>query len=322
MSSNLKSISMIVTILAVIISSGLHLSYAEPRTSDHAIPAHAENLRESISSQLSAHKDWVLMESWNPTGAKIDYLGPAASNPHKIHGVAMAPTNLLDNGIAATSDTTSGSTSEWKETANFANQAISSTSVDLFQILDALSSDSAHWIQVGVVYDNANLINSTPSWHVAYDSFSTSSCSNTAEWFVSSGPQNFSSGDPIQSYIYADTSQPGHYVMGASDAKANTGTLYEFGISGDTGTNIKLGEADVSFCHYSAGPEQEEQSNGSTFTVSFSDEQYAMGYYDTPSSSLTTSVTNWNNLWGTNCVSLNPSPPPTNPASATFHYGC
>lgn len=303
------------------ISTLLHPTYAVQPPESH-MPANAEKLRESVSWQLAVHRDWVLMVSWNNSSAKIDYLGPASSNPHIVHGVAMAPTNLLDNGIGAASDATSGSTSEWKTTANFTNQAVSSSSVDLFQILNVLSSNSAHWIQVGVVYDNANLINPTPSWHVAYDSFSTGTCSSSAEWFVSSGSQNFSAGDPIQSYIYADTSQPGHYVMGASDTRTNAGTLYEFGVSGDTGTKINLGEVDVSYCHYSAGPEQEEQSNGSISTAAFSDEKYAMGYYDTPTSSLTNSVTSWKSLWGTSCVSLNPSPLPTSPASATFHYGC
>ncbi len=312
-----------VLFITVFLISGPSSSYSLPaRVVTNEVPQHAEKLLESVQGKLAAHKDWVLMLSWNSTGTKIDYLGPTSSNPHIVHGIAMAPTNILDNGIGASSDTTSGSTAEWKETANFTNQAISSTSTDLFQILDALSSNSSQWIQVGVVYDNADLMGTSPSWRVAYDSFGTSSCSSSAEWFVSSGAQNFIAGDPIESYIYADTSQPGHYIMGASDTKQNTGTLYEFGLSGDSGTNIKLGEVDINGCHYSAGPEQEEQSNGSLGTVSFSDEQYSMGYYDTSTSSVTTSISAWNSLWGTSCVSLNPSPPPTSPVSATFHYGC
>lgn len=323
MNPKINGASVMMIILVMVISTPiLHLSNAEPLSSSHQVPAHAESLMKSVSRQLAVHRDWVLMVSWDNSSAKIDYLGPISSNPHMVHGVAMAPTNLLDNGISAQSDTTSGSTSEWKATANFTNQAVSSSSVDLFQILNALSSNSAHWIQVGVTYDNADLMGTSPSWRVAYDSFGTGTCSSTAEWFVSSAPQRFASGDAIQSYIYADTSQPGHYIMGASDTRTSTGTLYEFGISGDSGTNIRLGEVDTGSCRYSAGPEQEEQSNGSTFTASFSDEKYAMGYYDTPSSSITKSVTGWNSLWGTSCVSLNPSPPPTNPASATFHYGC
>ncbi|HEX5456822.1 MAG TPA: hypothetical protein VFX64_00375 [Candidatus Nitrosotalea sp.] len=287
------------------------------------VPMHAEKLRVSLAQITSAHPGWVYMMSWNSTYSGIDYLGPAGSNPHIVHGVYMTPMGVIDNGISTNSDTTNGdTTSEWKETSDFTNQKITSSSTDLFQILDVLNSNGAHWLQIGVLYDNANLINPTPSWRVAYNSFSTSTCSSTGEWFVSSPPQTMSPGDSMESYIYADTTQAGHYIMGETDFTANTGTLYGFGISGDTGSTINLGEIDNGSCHYSAGPEQEEQSNGSTIPVSFSDEQYTMGYYDAPSSSRTNSVFSWNSPWGTSCVTLNPSPPPTNPASATFHYGC
>lgn len=312
-------------ILAVItlVASPQVVHAAKPADMVGTIPMHAEELRISLSHQLLAHPDWVYMMSWNSTAATVDYLGPAKSNPHLVRGVSMAPIGTLDKVISTNSDTSnSGSTSEWKEVANFTNQKITSTSSDLFQILDALSSNRAHWFQIGVVYDNANLLSSTPSWRVAYNSFNTSACTTYGEWFVASQPQNMNPGDSIQSYIYADTAQAGHYILGEKDYTTNTGTLYGFGVSGDTGHVINLGEIDTNACHYTAGPEQEEQSNGSIVPTSFTNERYSMGYYDTPTSQVTKSIFGWNAPWGTGCVTLDPIPPPTNPASVTFHYGC
>jgi hypothetical protein len=320
---NIKNGLVIMILGMVLLVPNLQFIYAEPWNNHYSIPIHVEKLKESISQQISAHPDWVYMISWNSSGEKIDYIGPASSNPHIVRGVSMAPTGVIDKGISTNSDTTNGGlSSEWKEVSDFTNQKLVSSSTDLFQILDALNSNSAHWMQIGVLYDNADLIGTSPSWRVAYNSFSTVTCSSTGEWFVASPPQTMNPGDSIESYIYADTSQAGHYIMGESDFTTSTGTLYGFGISGDTGSTINLGEVDVGSCHYSAGPEQEEQSNGSTIPVSFADEQYSMGYYDTPTSSRTNSVSSWNTQWGTSCVTLNPNPPPTNPAAVTFHYGC
>ncbi|MGI0006746.1 MAG: hypothetical protein ACREAR_01975 [Nitrosotalea sp.] len=318
-----KSNGIIMAILFAIILTNPQLVLAAEPINHNPIPLHAEKMRISLAETISAHPNWVYMMSWNSTSSTVDYLGPAGSNPHIVHGVYMAPTGVIDKGISTNADATNGGmASEWKEVSDFTNQKITSSSTDLFQILDALNSNSAHWLQVGVLYDNANLINPTPSWRVAYNSFSTSTCSSTGEWFVTSLPQTMNPGDSVESYVYVDTSQAGHYVMGETDSTANTGTLYGFGISGDAGSTINLGEVDVGACHYSAGPEQEEQSNGSTIPVAFGDEHYAMGYYDTSSSSRTNSVFSWNSPWGTSCITLNPSPPPTNPADITFHYGC
>ncbi|GEM_PF-1892441 len=289
------------------------------------LPPVAQKLLDYMHQQFEKHPDWVGMMRWNTTAASFDYLGPANQNPYRVHGIFMQPTGVLNGGVGIVSDRSNGGTSEWKEISTYTNQALSSTNTDLFQVLNAMNSNSAHWLQVAAVYDNAQLIGTTGvGWKVTIDSFSTSACSTTGEWFVSSPIQTYmQSGHSMQSFLYADQSQAGHYDAGVTDTSANNGYLYGFGITGDSGSTINLGETDIGSCHFSSGPEQEEQSDGSTTNpTKYNNEAYAMGFYDTPTSSETTSVQNWETPWLSSCMGLSPNPPPTSPAVATFTYTC
>lgn len=324
---NVKITATMLMVFAIIVPiASPHITYATGANETNSfMPTHAEKLRESLSQQISQHPGWVYMMSWNATGTHVDYLGPANSNPYRVHGIFMQPTGVLNGGTGIVSDRTNGGTSEWKEISTYTNQALSSTNTDLFQVLNAMNSDSAHWLQVGVVYDNAQLIGTTGvGWKVTIDSFSTSSCSGTGEWFVASPIQTYmQSGHSMQSYLYADQSQAGHYVAGVTDTNASNGYVYGFGITGDSGSTINLGQIDTGICHMSSGPEQEEQSDGSTTNpTKYNNEAYTMGFYDTPTSSKTTSVQNWETPWLSSCMGLSSNPPPTSPAVATFTYTC
>src|SRR5438309_341451 len=136
----IKNVSVIMILGIIILMPNLQYIEAEPWNSYNSIPAHAEKLRESLVPLLASHPDWVYMMSWNGSSEKIDYIGPASSNPHILHGISMAPTGVIDKGISTNADTTNGGlTSEWKEVADFTNQKLTSSSTDLFQILDALN---------------------------------------------------------------------------------------------------------------------------------------------------------------------------------------
>src|SRR5579875_313036 len=64
-----------VLFITVFLISGPSSSYSLPaRVVTNEVPQHAEKLLESVQGKLAAHKDWVLMLSWNSTGTKIDYL--------------------------------------------------------------------------------------------------------------------------------------------------------------------------------------------------------------------------------------------------------
>ena len=266
------------------------------------------------------------MISWNSTSVKFDYLGPADSNPFKVKNTVPPPTNqqtvrpltastILETGVAPTMDR-SGSTSEYKEIQDFTSKA-SNTNTDLYQVLNAMSSANSHWLQVALTYDNGDVIGSSPSWRVAYNGWTISSCGN--DFSTASVAQTESAGDSIESYIRADASQAGQYTMGVTDTTQNNGALSGFSISGDTGHSINLGQQTGNGCTYPSGP-MEEEISGAIFPTkyNFGSQAFTMGFYDTSTSGKTTSVSGWNSAVGNSCISTSTQ---NNPAKATFTYG-
>lgn len=326
----------IIAILAITIglafpSIGPHISYAQTAPSAEAsgLPPHVVTAINYMHQQISLHPGWVGMISWNATSAKFDYLGPASSNPFKVNQAGHPPTGqqggapppaastLLSTGVSPTQDTTSGSTSEFKEIQDFKSNA-SNTNTDQYQILNAMSSGNNHWFQVGLTYDNGDVIGASPSWRAAYNSWTVSNCGN--DFSTASVAQTESTGDSIEAYIMADASQAGHYTMGITDVTKNNGALTGFSVTGDSGHSINLGQqADGTTCIYPSGP-MEEEISGAIFPTkyNFGHEPFTMGFYDTSTSGKTTSVNGWNAATGSSCISTSTQ---NNPAKATFTYG-
>lgn len=325
LSKNIQTVAMMAIVAAIMAPSiGTQTSYAADMNTDHSVlPTHAANLERSLSQQIHGHTGWIYLMSWNSTSATVDYVGPAESNPYKAK-LYMTPTvsagpltasTTINKGVGIVKDTSAPGTAIYKEVMDF-NSKASNTNSNLLQIVNAMNSNNQHWIQAGLFYDNAGLYGS-PAWRMQYDSIQTGGCF-TGDFNSVSAPQTVSTGDSIESFIRADGTQAGVYAMGETDLSNNHGTVFGFSEMSDTGTTINLGQQpDVGACHYSSGPEEEEQS-ASIFPVAYNwgSQLFTFGFYDTPTSGKTVSVTGWNTPWGSSCVGV--STPPVSPAQATF----
>ncbi|MDE2588657.1 MAG: hypothetical protein KGL95_03185 [Patescibacteria group bacterium] len=285
------------------------------KNSEPQLPPAAAELESTLAQQIHIHPGWIYMMSWDSQTATVNYLGPADSNPYKAK-MYMQPTSTLAKGIGIKQDSTSGSTAEYKEVSDFKSIA-SNTNSNLLQIVNAMNSNSQHWLQAGLFYDNGQIYGS-PAWRMQYDSIQTGGCF-TGDFNSVSVPQTVNAGDNMEEFIKADGTQPGVYSMGENDLSNNHGTVFGFSESNDSGKTINLGDIVVGSCNYSSGPMEEEQS-AAFFPTNFNwgSQAFTMGFYDTPTSGKTTNITGWFTPWGNSCISLSPNPPPTTPAVATF----
>lgn len=302
---------------------------APEATIDSQIPAHAAKVHDEITNQLKTHPDWIGMMKWDQNGATIEYLGPQDSNKFKAPDsiksqLQLSPAGPINTGRAPTKDTTASGTAIYKEVSDFTTKASTTTGVNLFQILNALSSDKSHWIQGGVFYDKAGLLG-TPSWRFDIDSWATTTAANCNEDSgvpVISSALNMAAGDSVEEYIYQQSGSPGQYNIGITDITKNNGYVISKTYSGDSGSTINLGQVTCTDSGgaqyvYASGPEVEEHdSAAASHTYNFSTIAYTEGYYDTSTSSKTTSVTGWQSTWG--CGATNSAT--NSPASITFTF--
>ncbi len=279
------------------------------------IPSHAKATLDQIREQVNLHSGWVGMMSWDGNSVSIDYLGPMESNPYKntSHDLRLDPSPQVNDADAIKKDTTASGTAIFKEVGTVTALKSSDTTVNLFNVLNAMSSDNNRWIQVGLFYNNY-LGTVTNAWHLDYNSIETSNGANTFSPVVSPA-LTMSTGDTVKLFINADTTFGGQYTMGENDITNNHGASYTFSLSGDTGHTINLGEVVVSGSYYPSGPQMEEHASG-TNIYKWNTQAFTFDFYDTSTSSSTTSVTGWNGQEGSSgTVSTTNSP-----ASATFTY--
>lgn len=305
--------TLVLTIVISIFSPQLS-SVAASTSNNSAIPLHAAILEKSLAQQVHDHKGWIYLMSWNTTSATVDYVGSADSNPYKAKFYMNPISTTINKGVGIIKDTSASGTAIYKEVMDF-NSKASNTNSNLLQIVNAMNSNNQHWMQAGLFYDT-NGFYGTPAWRMQYDSIQTGGCF-TGDFNSVSAAQTVSAGDSIESYIKADGTQQGVYAMGENDLSNSHGTVFGFSESSDTGTTINLGQIDNGACHYSSGPEEEEQSSA-VFPVAYNwnSQLFTFGFYDTPSSGKTASVTGWKTPWGSSCVSV--STPNVSPAQATF----
>lgn len=279
------------------------------------IPVHAKATLDQIREQVNLHKGWIGMMSWDGNSVSIDYVGPMESNPYKNTnpGLRLDPNPQVNDADAIKKDTTSSSTAIFKEVGTVTAKKSTDTTVNLFNVLNAMSSNNNRWIQVGLFYNNY-LGTVTNAWHLDYTSIDTSTDANTFSPVVSPA-LTMSTGDTVKLFINADTTFGGQYTMGENDVTNNHGASYTFSLSSDTGHTINLGEVVVSGRYYPSGPQMEEHASGSNI-YKWGTQVYTFDFYDTSTSSSTTSVTGWNGQEGNfGTVSTTNSP-----SSATFTY--
>lgn len=312
-------------------------------------PAHmssaAKNMQIEISKQVAAHPGWVGHLSWNATSAHITYLGPGDKDPFNVnpasynkvgghaiekntgflqHYGSVSPLTTyyegLEGGDGITQDCTSGSTAEVDEYDYYDLVASTTSTVDNYQILNAMNSDNSHWLQVGTVYNETG----DQAWKVVYNSWTINGYTNDFKKIDTIS--NVSNGNQVEEYIQADPFNAGQYDLGASDQvypySSDSVTISE---SGDTGYNINLGQktyTDQSGHKYyfpSAGMvEQITTSQGSGYN--FGSETYnPYDFIDSFGGSATSCVNGWDGAVTSGSVSV--SSTSNNPAQDTFQYG-
>lgn len=290
-----------------------------------SLPSHVVKTLDSIHQQLKNHSGWISMMKWDSSGTTIDYLGPADKNPYLVKSgpntslsapsviplSASIPINLEDPPLADRS----GSTSEYKEVQDFTVQKSSVSTVNFYQILNALNSDKSHWMQNVLVYDNYGAYGGGARWVQLLDVFNKATCSDSPGISASTS-LNISAGDAIEQYTYAQSGSPGQYDFGETDITKNNGYVTSTTISGDTGSSINLDKTNCGVNGYDSGPEVEEHAQNGVGVYHFNQIAFTEGYYDTSSSSKTTSVTGWDTTDGCGATVSNQN----NPAKATFTY--
>jgi len=294
------------------------------------IPTHAAKLQQIIDRETDKHPDWVGMISWDSHKATIDYLGPASNNPFKLTGKhksnpdvhIQTPYRPVNARTGIIKDTTSSSTAIYKEVEQFTAKASNVNKVNYDQIVNAMSSNNVHWLQTIVVYDKAQIFGS-PGWHVIYDGYTVSYCTEDASFPVVSASLSFNVGDTIQSYIRADSVTAGKYTRGATDINTGAGHSFTYTISGDSGHNINLGRQfnSASNCPFPSGSQAEEENTDNVSKFNFGTQSFTFFFYDTPTSSVTTSVTGFFAMDGCGATVSNVN----NPAKSTYTYtgtGC
>jgi len=270
-----------------------------------------------MKHELAQNPGWFGTMSWDSHGAKIDYVGPADTNPFRVKATIfteMSPSAPINIGVAPTSDR-GGATSEYKEVQNFTAQASNVSTVDEYQILNALNSNSSDWIQDGLVYDIAGIYHQANVWKQIIDFWTKSPCAHDNTGFPTGGTITVTAGDSIQSYIYADQTHAGQYDIGISDLTQSTGRLSSISVSGDTGSVINLNQITCGGGAYTSGPQMEEHDTSNSSKIySFASMSYPQGYYDTTTSAKTTSVSSWHGANGCGATVTTAN----NPAKATF----
>lgn len=281
-----------------------------------SIPTHAIATQNFISQQLKIHPGWVGMMRWDSNSTSIDYLGPADSNPFKIKATPLTEMSVSvpQNVEIAPKGDRAGSTTEYKEVSDFTNVQSSTGSVDIFQVLNAIDDSKKHWIQAGLIWDVAHIFGTTTNWKFLLDSFtqSGSSCNHDGSYPLLA-TLTVSAGDSMEEYIYADQSTVGLYGVGITDVTKNNGYLTSISYSGETNKVINL---DQTSC-FPSGPQVEEHDKmNMSNTSTYSPITFTEGYYDTSTSTKTTSVTGWESSIGCGAtVSTSNSP-----ATATFTH--
>jgi hypothetical protein len=317
-----------ITITMMVGNSGL--SVAETPSDTKTIPDHAEKAFKQAMQKRMKNVDWTVTVSWNATHATVDYEGPADKNPYKLDSASTtsiigedksvstaAVSTQIQRAVAPTKSSTASGTAIWKETMTFSAKA-TNTNSNHYQVLNAMNSANTHWLQAGLVYD-LNQLHGSQVWKMAYNVWKISDCSNT---FFGAQQITVTAGDTIESSINAEASQSGTYVFAGTNISRNTGVLLGYSLAGDSGNTINLGQR-TSSCSsaWPSGP-MVEQKSAALFPTkyNFGTQVFTMGFYDTPTSSKTTSVSGWNSPVGAStCVNVSTT---TSPAKATFTYNC
>lgn len=329
LSHNIKFV--IVTMIAItmmVSSTGTQMSVAEKPSDTKNLPDHVEKKLNALMQKKAKNTDWTVMLSWNATHVSVDYEGPAEKNPYKLNSsggtsliqdeqsVALAALSTqIQRAVAPTKSSTATGTAIWKETMSFSAKA-SNTNSNHYQVLNAMNSANAHWLQAGLVYD-FNQYHGSQVWKMLYNVWKISDCTNT---FFGAQQLTVTTGDTIESSINAQSGQQGTYVFAGTNISQNTGVLLAYSLAGDSGSTINLGQR-TSSCStaWPSGPMVEQKSTALFPTkYNFGTQVFTMGFYDTPTSSKTTSVSGWNSPVGAStCVNVSTT---TNPAKATFTY--
>jgi hypothetical protein len=303
----------------------------------------AEQAQHKIDEQLSLHSGWVGFLSWNSNNATILYLGPAELNPYSVkhirlnHHMINASSNtgsgeaennpLPDRPVnerdAILSDTTSGSTAEFEEDANYNLKASDDPLINFDTWLNAINSNHQYFLQVTPFYDERSVWGPTPAWRMDYDVVVESTCLDYSGYPSVSAPISaFNPSDPVKAYIRANTNTAGEYTMGVFDNLSLIGQSSSFTLPNDNGHNINLGHDQMnSFpnCGYASGAQVEEDSDGSGETWNFGSMSYTYGFYDTSTSSQTTSVNGFYGKEGYGATVLTVSGQ-GNQAATTYDY--
>ena len=277
------------------------------------LPVAAAQLHSYARDQVAHHPGWVASISWNATNAKITYLGPVENDPNMVTdpkilaAATMGPVRpqgfqansgisplivvntpvLQEDGIIK--DTTSSSTAEMEEDATFNLKQSAVSSVDNYQVLNALSSQNNNWFQVSPVYDVSGDLGHPGSWTVVYNKWTTTT-STTPIAIVNT--VSFANGAQVQSSIQADPFNAGVYTLAVAETGSPfAGNSLVWSLSGDPNHNINLGHVDNSIGYFESGAMVEEHTQSSTAKYNFGTEPYTYTFFDSLGSGATTSVT-------------------------------
>ncbi|SMH72650.1 hypothetical protein [Candidatus Nitrosotalea okcheonensis] len=333
----------VVSVLSIVMVMS-NVAYASPMKF-HAhpeLPSYALTQQEKIDEQTDLHPDWLGMLSWNSTGAKIDYLGPASSNPFKIdrshwhHSPPISNMTKSNMSLYNTKSTISpltitkpinvydsiywhyylGGNSIYKIDESYSALASTTSGTDLYHWLDAKNSNTNYWLQTGAVYDKADFFGSSPQWYVDFDQWSTTGSCSEVSGFPFQSTHAFTTNQALDGYIRADSSTAGKYYMGV--LQSGSGASTTFTISGDTGHSIDVGFTSSCSKDFPSGSQVEEESNsGNTFY--YGTMTYDYTFYDTSTSSSNTYVYSYNGKGGSGG---NVTPSSTPGSSASMTYAC
>lgn len=147
------------------------------------------------------------------------------------------------------------------------------------------------------------------AWRADWDIWTTSGCTEDSGYPSIGNSISWNANDAVTAYIRADATFAGQYTLGVTDTTNSHGTALTQVVSGDTGHNVNLGRPTGGGCGYPSGTAIEEDATSPTFLDYYGTLTYTYGFYDTSTSSKTTSVTGFNGKEGSGgSISVQNSP--------------